>query len=104
MNLGLKMCQQRVVNKSCLIRKTAQRTGIAPQEVSTVVEAVLATICESMKNNEPVKLRGFGSWDINETDERVGFNPRTGRKITVGPKSKVVFKAGSDLKLEDPDS
>ena len=86
------------MNKSDLIAKVAESSGLSKKDVTTVVEAVLDSIAEALKNGDKVQLVGFGNFEIRERTARKGRNPQTGEEIDI-PASKVpAFKPGKALK------
>ena len=48
--------------------------------------------------NEPVKLSGFGNFDLRDKKERPGRNPRTGEAKTVTARRVVTFRPGQKLR------
>lgn len=90
----------RVVNKTELIAKVAEKTQMTKKDATQSVEAVLEAITEALKNGEKVQLIGFGNFEVRERAARKGRNPQTGKEITI-PASKVpAFKPGKALKDE----
>ncbi|MDE7364299.1 MAG: HU family DNA-binding protein, partial [Ruminococcus sp.] len=62
------------------------------------LEALLASIQESLVNGEKVSIIGFGTFEVRERSEKVRTNPRTGEKMTCPPCKAPAFKAGKALK------
>lgn len=85
------------MTKQLLIEAVATKTGHGKQEVEAVVDAVLATIAETLQANERVDLRGFGSFVVKEKKARQGRNPRTGETISIAAKRDAGFKPGKEL-------
>jgi len=85
------------MTKQLLIAAVATKTGQGKQEVEAVVDAVLATIAETLQSNERVDLRGFGSFVVKEKKARQGRNPRTGETISIAAKRDAGFKPGKEL-------
>ncbi|SFV09110.1 HU family DNA-binding protein [Alicyclobacillus macrosporangiidus] len=86
------------MNKSDLVRKVAQQTGVTNKECEVIVGAVFETIKQALEAGEKVQIAGFGTFETKERAERTARNPVTGDKIVV-PRHRVpIFKAGSGLK------
>jgi DNA-binding protein HU-beta len=86
-----------IMNKTQLIDAIAEKSGLSKVNARKALEAFIATIGESLKNDEKVALVGFGSFSVSKRSARSGRNPQTGKTIQI-PASKVVrFKAGVEL-------
>jgi len=86
------------VNKSELIAKVAETTGMSKKDATQAVEAVFDAISQALQNGEKVQLVGFGNFEVRERNARKGRNPQTGEEIDI-PASKVpAFKPGKALK------
>ena len=53
---------------------------------------------EDLGFNKPVKLSGFGNFDLRDKRERPGRNPRTGEEIPVSARRVVTFHPGQKLR------
>ena len=80
-----------------MIEKVAAATELGKADVEVAVDSVLEMIAESLRNNERVDLRGFGSFVVKDKKERQGRNPRTGEAITIAAKRDASFKPGKEL-------
>ncbi|MBQ3791544.1 MAG: HU family DNA-binding protein [Clostridia bacterium] len=88
------------MNKKELIVSVAKKTGLSQKKSEAVVKATLASISEALAAGQNVSLIGFGSFSVKERAAHQGRNPRTGAKIKIKASKKVVFKAGSQLKVK----
>ena len=59
-------------------------------------EEALFSVAEC--EDEPVRINGLGTFKITRNKERKGRNPRTGEKIVIPAKNRVIFKASRLLK------
>jgi integration host factor subunit beta len=85
--------------KSELIQKIADRNPhLYHRDIEIVVNTVLGTITEALKNGDRVELRGFGAFAAKQRKARVGRNPRTGAQVKVEQKLAPAFKAGKELR------
>jgi len=86
------------VNKSELIAKMAEKSGLTKKDNEAVLKAFIESVEESLEGGEKVQLVGFGTFETRERAARVGRNPRTKEEIQI-PASKVpVFKVGKEFK------
>ncbi|PTM56701.1 HU family DNA-binding protein [Desmospora activa] len=86
------------MNKSQLIERVAETTGKTKKESTHLVETVLGTISEALRNGEKVSLIGFGNFEVRERAARTGRNPQTGEEIQIEASRVPAFKPGKQLK------
>ena len=86
------------MTKADLIDEVAKHSDLSKKDAEVIVQAVLDSIVESLKNGGKVELRGFGSFRLRERASRQGRNPKTGEKVFVPAKKVPYFKPGKDLK------
>jgi integration host factor subunit alpha len=53
---------------------------------------------DTLADGEPVKISGFGSFIVNEKNERLGRNPHTGEELTLEARRVLTFKPSLMLK------
>ena len=87
-----------MLNKSELVSVVAQKVGMQKKDADKVVNAVFASIAESLGNGEKVQFTGFGTFDVRARQAREGRNPATGDVIQIPATKAPVFKAGKELK------
>ncbi len=86
--------------KSELVLKIAERNPhLYHRDIETIVNTVLITITDALKNGDRVELRGFGAFSAKHRKARVGRNPRTGERVQVEQKLAPAFKTGKELRL-----
>ena len=86
------------MNKSQLIDKIAAGADISKAAAGRALDALIASVTESLQAGDDVALVGFGTFAVKERAARTGRNPRTKEVVEI-PASKVpVFKAGKALK------
>ena len=86
------------MTKADLIDEVARNSDLSKKDAEVIVQAVLDSIVESLKDGGKVELRGFGSFRLRERASRQGRNPKTGEKVFVPAKTVPYFKPGKDLK------
>lgn len=85
------------MNKADLVNSISEKTGLTKSKTNEVVDALVSSITESLKNGEKVTLVGFGTFATTKKEARKGRNPKTGETIEIQSKTVAKFKAGSEL-------
>ena len=62
------------------------------------VEVILNEIAAGLKEEECVKLAGFGTFSVRHKKERIGRNPKTLKEAVITSRKSVSFKASPILK------
>lgn len=86
------------MNKTELISKVAEKTELTKKDATKAVDAVFASISESLQEGEKVQIIGFGNFEVRERAARKGRNPQTGEEIEIAASKVPAFKPGKALK------
>jgi DNA-binding protein HU-beta len=86
------------MNRTDLINLTAEQNGFTKVVAEKVVNNLLDTIVGTVAKGEKVELRGFGTFGSAHQEERPGFNPVTGERITIAAATRPSFKFGQAFK------
>lgn len=86
------------VNKTQLIDKIAANADITKAAAGRVVDAIVASITESLQKGDDVALVGFGTFTVRDRAARTGRNPQTGKEIQIAAAKVPAFRAGKGLK------
>jgi len=86
------------VNKSELIEKLADKTGLNVIQAEEVVNLIYKKMRDTLVGGGRIEIRGFGSFVVKEYDSYQGRNPKTGQRIDVPKKKLPFFKVGKELK------
>ena len=79
--------------------RIAAATGLTDREAALVVEAFLDTINDALRDREPVKLTGFGTFSTRRIANRAAVTPdEAGAKAVTPPTAVPTFSAGSGLR------
>ena len=83
------------MNKSQLIDKIAAGADISKAAAGRALDAIIASVTESLKEGDDVALVGFGTFAVKERAARTGRTERRG-KLSVVPSGDVTkFKGAS---------
>ena len=88
------------MNKSTLVAKMAEKSGLDRKQAEAALNAFAATITEALQAGEKVQLMGFGTFEVKERAARMGRNPATGEPTEIAAKKIPTFKAGKGFKDE----
>lgn len=72
--------------------------GLNKREAKEIVETFFEVVAATLEANEPVKLSGFGNFNLRDKRERPGRNPKTGEEIPVSARRVVIFHPGQKLR------
>ena len=86
------------MNKSEFVAAVAGKTGLTQADAGRAVDAVLATVTETLARGEDIRFTGFGTFEVVEQGARTGRNPRTGQEIAIPASKAPKFRAGAALK------
>ncbi len=86
------------LTKADLAEQLNEELGLNKREAKELVELFFEEIRLSLEKNQPVKLSGFGNFDLRDKSQRPGRNPKTGEEIPITPRRVVTFKPGQKLK------
>ena len=86
------------MTKAELVEEVANSSDLTKKDAEVIVQTVLDSIVESLKNGEKIELRGFGSFRVRNRSSRQGRNPKTGSTVKVPAKKVPYFKPGKELK------
>ena len=86
------------MSKSHLVEVAAREADITKAAASRALNAILATIVESVAKNESIKLIGFGTFKTSKRTARTGRNPQTGKEIKIAATTVPRFTPGSSFK------
>jgi len=62
------------------------------------IEQFFEQIRAALEAGEPVKLSGFGNFELLNKKPRPGRNPKTGEEVPISARRVVTFHAGQKLK------
>lgn len=86
------------MNKAELVDAVAQKSELTKAAAAKAVDAVLATITETVAKGDSVSVIGFGTFESRKRAARNGKNPKTGEAIKIAATTVPAFKAGKAFK------
>ena len=85
------------MNKTELIDKIAEGSGLTKTDSKKALEAAVSAIQAALVAGDKVSLVGFGTFSVSERPAHEGINPATKEKIQIAAKKAAKFKAGAEL-------
>jgi DNA-binding protein HU-beta len=86
------------VNKNDLIAAVAESAELSKADAAKAVDGVFDAITVALKDDQEVRLVGFGTFAVAKRAATEGRNPRTGEKIDIAASKQPKFKPGKGLK------
>ena len=87
---------KKFVGKVGLIERLAKKeelSGLNKKQIGAVIETMLPTIVEIVKNDEEVRLMGFGTFKKSHRNARKGRNPQTGEEMNIPASDALAFSS-----------
>ena len=72
--------------------------GLNKREAKEMVEILFEELSESLIAGAPVRLSGFGNFELRDKAERPGRNPKTGVEVPITERNVVTFSSSNVLK------
>src|SRR5690625_7720681 len=89
------------LTKADLASALFDEVGLNKREAKEFVDAWFETIGSTLESGEPVKISGFGNFQLRDKRERPGRNPKTGEEIPISARRVVTFRPGQKLRSEE---
>ncbi len=86
------------LTKADMVESLFNELGLNKREALDLVDLCFHQLVACLALGEPVKLSGFGNFDLRDKNERPGRNPKTGEKIPISARRVVTFRPGQKLK------
>ena len=86
------------LTKAEIAAHLSEEIGLSKREAKEFVESFFEEIKSTLESGSPVKISGFGGFELKDKGERPGRNPKTGEDIPIEARRVVTFKAGQKLK------
>lgn len=83
-----------------LARTIAEQMNIHTKDAETFLTTFTDIVSDSLASGEPVRLSGFGTFDIRHVAEHQARNPKTGEPVQVPATHYPTFGAGKTLKAK----
>jgi len=86
------------MNKMDLVARIAKEAALTRRQSEQVVDTLIHSIQEGLRQGEHVTLVGFGTFAVASRRARKGRNPRTGQEMWLPARKTPTFRAGKGLR------
>jgi DNA-binding protein HU-beta len=86
------------MTKAELVTAMAERSGLNKAQAKDALEAFIASVTDSLKSGQEVRLVGFGSFMPVDRAAGAARNPRTGETVNRPASKTARFRVGEGLK------
>ena len=86
------------LTKAELAELLFEQVGLNKREAKDMVETFFDEIRNALEGGDPVKLSGFGNFQLRDKPQRPGRNPKTGEEIPITARRVVTFHPSQKLK------
>ena len=88
------------MTKADIVDQVSNATGLTKVEIETVLQGIILSITNALKNSNRVDIRGFGSFTVVKRKEREARNPSTQEIFLLSERYVPTFKVSNLLKHE----
>lgn len=90
---------RRGLTKADLVDAVYQRHGgLTKNEAAEIVNAIFSTVKSTLGDGRPVRIKNFGSFEVNPSPGRVGVNPLSGEKLFIPAHNRLNFRPARQLR------
>lgn len=86
------------MRKLDIVLQIAEKKGVEQLLVRDIVQMTLDSVIDVLVTEGRLELRDFGVFEVRVSKPRKARNPKTGEKVMVPERRRVVFKAGKVMK------
>ena len=72
--------------------------GLTKEEATKIVEAIFGSVKAVLGSGRAVKIKNFGTFEVNDRSDRRGVNPATGEPMIIAAHRGLSFKPAGRLK------
>ena len=86
------------LTKKDLVNLIYMQLGFSKQIATSLIDDLLSTILNNIKNEKKLKLSKFGTFSIRQKKSRIGRNPKTKETKIISSRNVVLFKPSKEFK------
>jgi integration host factor subunit alpha len=86
------------MTRADIVDRIYEKVGLSKKEAQEIIEIIIDTITETLKEGETVKITGFGTFTVRKKAPRKGRNPKTGEEVEISARRVVSFRPSNILK------
>ncbi|HPR62731.1 MAG TPA: HU family DNA-binding protein [Thermoanaerobaculia bacterium] len=81
-----------------IVNTIVDRLGLPRNQTKKAVDTIFEGMKHALLRGERIEIRGFGVFQVNTRQPKVGWNLNTGEKVEVPEGKTVKFKPGKQLR------
>ncbi len=86
------------LTKANLVSRLYDDIGLNKREAREIVEDFFEEIRAALESGQPIKISGFGRFNLFDKKERPGRNTKTGEDAVISARRVVAFHPGAKLR------
>ena len=86
------------LKKIDLIESVYSNLSIPKKDSINIIESLFEIMRATLAEGNDVKISAFGKWSVKAKKKRIGRNPQSGERMTIGAKRVVTFKVSNVLR------
>ena len=86
------------MNTKDIIVQVSKKLGVTQTEAKKGVDAILEALTSGLRNQEEIRISGFGTFSSKLRAATTGRNPRTGETIEIPERLQAKFRPSKELK------
>lgn len=95
---------RRGLTKADLTDAVYERHGaLTKNEAADIVDAIFKTVKTTLGDGRPVKIKNFGTFEVQRRKGRMGVNPSSGERMFIPPRNGLAFRPSDRLKVVLPE-
>ena len=88
------------MNNKELITAVAEKSGASQKECSAMLDTLTEMVRTEVEQNRETQFLELGILDVREKEQKIMYNPQTGKRSLIPPKLIVGFRASSSVKSQ----
>ena len=86
------------LTKKDIINSIYMQIGFSKKISENLLEDILNTLIDNLKNNKKVKISNFGTFSVRKKKKRIGRNPKTKESKIISDRNVILFKPSKQFK------
>lgn len=86
------------ITRADLAQNLVDRLGFNRHESDEFIKLLFEEIVSTLEEGKHVKISSFGNFMLRDKRQRIGRNPKTGKRAVISARRVVVFRPGQKLK------
>lgn len=80
------------MSKTALIDQIVRDSDVTKESAGRMVDTVFQALASVTARKEPVRLQGFGTFELKRRAGKIGRNPGTGEPVNIPARDRLTFR------------